>query len=234
MSATSERRRLRRMRRREAIVVLGGAGAGAAVLAVPALRRLASRALGGDPAWAQDCTPSPAQTEGPFYLADAPLRRNVTERLPGTPLWVSLKVVGAQACAPLPGALVEVWHADAAGSYSGFGAASDDDVMRGRQATGQAAVTTFRTIYPGWYPGRTPHIHVKVRVGGSDVHTGQLYFDEAVTDAVYAQQPYAARGPRDTTNATDGIFASGGAESMLVLRPRGAGYWGSLTLVVDA
>src|SRR5207237_424021 len=79
-----------------------------------------------------------------------------------------------------------------------------------------------------WYMGRTTHIHVKVHVGGTVVHTGQLYFNDAITDAVYAKAPYTARGARDTTNATDGIYAGGGARSTLRLRKREQGYRGKM------
>ncbi len=221
------------IRRREAMLALAGAGLGAFALTSAAVRRVAGRALDGE-AWAQtSCQLSPELTEGPYYIEDSRLRRNVTEARPGLPLWVSLKVTDAQSCATVAGAVVEIWHADAGGSYSGFNGADDDTFMRGRLTVGDAGVATFRTVYPGWYQGRTPHIHVKVHVGDSVAHTGQLFFDDAVSDAVYAQAPYAARGTRDTDNASDGIFADGGAESMLTLAPRGKGYWGTRTLVVD-
>jgi protocatechuate 3,4-dioxygenase beta subunit len=97
---------------------------------------------------------------------------------------------------------------------------------------GDAGVATFRTVYPGWYTGRTVHIHVKVHVGGNTVHTGQLYFDDAFTDSVYTRSPYAERGTRDTRNANDGIYANGGAASLLTVAARGKGYWGSIRLVV--
>jgi protocatechuate 3,4-dioxygenase beta subunit len=234
MDERHEEEAARRWRRREAIVAIGGAGLGALALATPALRRLAGPAFDTRDAWAQACEPSPEQTEGPYYVENSRVRRNVTEQGAGAPLWVSLKVVAAQSCSVIPGAVVEIWHADALGNYSGFNGLEDRTFMRGRQTVGDAGIATFRTVYPGWYTGRTPHVHVKVLVAGSEAYTGQLYFDEAVTDAVYAQEPYASRGDRDTTNATDGIFANGGAESLLALQARGKGYWGSRTLVVPA
>ena len=68
------------------------------------------------------------------------------------------------------------------------------------------------TIYPGWYSGRTVHIHVQVSLGGNVVHTGQLFFPEALTDAVYKRAPYSRRPGRDTRNATDSIYRNGGIE----------------------
>lgn len=219
--------------RRRALVTVGGAGLGALALASPAGRRLAGELLLDRAAAAQgSCTLSPEQTEGPYHIEDALVRRNVTERRPGALLFVSLRVTAASSCAAIPGALVEIWHADANGDYSGFDGQENRTAMRGQQVVGAAGVATFRTVYPGWYPGRTPHIHVKVHVGGSEAHTGQVYFDEAITDAVYALEPYAARGARTTRNADDFIFADGGAESTLALTARGSGYWGAITLVV--
>jgi protocatechuate 3,4-dioxygenase beta subunit len=174
---------------------------------------------------------SPEQTEGPFYLPGEPFRSDVTEGRPGVPLRLRLRVRDATTCRRIKGATVEIWHTDAAGDYSGVNGARTT-FMRGRQATNGAGRAVFTTIYPGWYPGRTTHVHVKVHVGGAVVHTGQLYFDDRTTDAVYALEPYAARGPRGATNASDFIYASGGPESMLLLRRRRGGYTARATLVV--
>jgi protocatechuate 3,4-dioxygenase beta subunit len=97
-----------------------------------------------------------------------------------------------------------------------------------------AGRVTFQTIYPGWYMGRTVHIHVKVHVNGNAVHTGQLYFDDALSDTVFSQPPYSAHPGRDTTNATDSIYAQGGPQSTLALTPSGNGYAGEMALVVQA
>jgi protocatechuate 3,4-dioxygenase beta subunit len=181
---------------------------------------------------ARVCTLSPEQTEGPFYVPGEPVRSDVTEGRPGVPLRLKLRVRDATRCRWIKGATVEIWHTDAAGDYSGVNGASTT-FMRGQQTTNRAGLAAFRTIYPGWYPGRTTHIHVKVHVGGTVVHTGQVYFADTTTDAVYALEPYAARGPRPTTNDSDGIFAGGGAESMLALRRRRGVYTGRITLVVQ-
>jgi protocatechuate 3,4-dioxygenase beta subunit len=91
---------------------------------------------------------------------------------------------------------------------------------------------TFKSIYPGWYQGRTPHIHAKVFVGGNEVHTGQLYFDEAVTKTVYATAPYNTHQGQDTTNATDSIFRDGGDKTLLSLTKAGDGYSSNINLQV--
>jgi protocatechuate 3,4-dioxygenase beta subunit len=105
--------------------------------------------------------------------------------------------------------------------------------LRGGQVSDGSGRVTFQTVYPGWYLGRTVHIHVKVHAGGQEVHTGQLYFDDAISNAVYTQQPYAPHTGRDTTNAADSIFAQGGQSSLLTLTQAGSGYTGEQTLVVQ-
>lgn len=222
----------RPMRRRDALRIAGGAALGLLALAAPSGRRSGRGVLGAGTAAAATCTLAPEQTEGPYYVDDVLLRRNVTEGRRGTPLWLTLRVVDTATCAAIPGATVEIWHADANGDYSGYNGFEGEIFMRGQQVAGAAGAATFRTIYPGWYPGRTVHIHCKVHVGGSTVHTGQLYFDDALTDVVYAQEPYASRGTRSTRNAADGIYGNGGAESTLAVVARGKGYWGSITLGV--
>jgi hypothetical protein len=85
--------------------------------------------------------------------------------------------------------------------------------MRGIQKTNAKGVATFQTVYPGWYQGRTVHIHVKVHLGGNVVHTGQLYFSDAMTDSVYRKAPYNKRPNRDVRNASDSVYRDGGKSS---------------------
>ena len=90
--------------------------------------------------------------------------------------------------------------------------------LRGAQRTNANGVATFQTIYPGWYPGRAVHIHVKVHVGGAVVHTGQLFFPAAITNAVYKTAPYKSHGAHpDTTNASDAIYRNGGDKGVVKL-----------------
>jgi protocatechuate 3,4-dioxygenase beta subunit len=178
------------------------------------------------------CVLSPEQTEGPYYIDDHLLRRDVTEGRPGVPLELRLTVQDATECSAVKGATVEIWHADASGVYSGFDSGEGETFLRGGQRTDAKGVATLKTIYPGWYQGRTTHIHVKVHAGGNVVDTGQLYFDDATSDAVYRRQPYAAHGARDMTNEQDGIYAQGGKESTLALARAGGGYVGRLALGV--
>ena len=180
------------------------------------------------------CVLTPEQTEGPYYIAGEAIRRNITEGRPGTPLLLRAFVVNASTCKPIKGASVDVWHADASGVYSGFGQGSGDRTfMRGIQKTNVKGLALFRTVYPGWYPGRTVHIHVKVHLGGNVVHTGQLYFPDTVTDAVYRKTPYTARPNRATRNSEDAIYRNGGKRSQLKVRKSSGGvYVATITMGV--
>jgi protocatechuate 3,4-dioxygenase beta subunit len=180
------------------------------------------------------CVLTPEQTEGPYYIPNEKLRRNITDGRPGTPLLLRTFVVDASTCRPVKGAAVDVWHADASGTYSGFGqGAASRTFMRGIQKTDSKGLAVFRTVYPGWYPGRTVHIHVKVHLGGNVVHTGQLYFPDALTDAVFRKAPYSSRPGRDTRNANDAVFRNGGRRSLLTVRRTGTGYAATITMGVQ-
>jgi len=180
------------------------------------------------------CVLTPELTEGPYYVAGERLRRNIRVGKPGTPLELRLRVVNASTCKPLRAAAVDVWHCDASGVYSGAVANNPGtNFLRGIQPTNAQGIATFETIYPGWYQGRAVHVHVKVHVGGDVVHTGQLFFPAAVTDAVYRKAPYESHGTTpDTPNSADAIFRNGGAKGVLALTRRGAGYVGSIAMGV--
>src|SRR5437867_3103389 len=179
------------------------------------------------------CILTPEQTEGPYYIAGEKFRSNITDGHAGAPMQLRTFVVDATTCRPLKNAAVDVWHADAAGVYSGFGSgASSRTFMRGIQKTDAKGVATFVTVYPGWYQGRAVHIHVKVHVGGNVVHTGQLFFPDAVTDTVYEAAPYNTRGARDMLNAQDSIFVNGGKKSIVAVKKSSAGYVGTITMGV--
>jgi protocatechuate 3,4-dioxygenase beta subunit len=198
----------------------------------------AARSDGAGPAGvasgAVSCVLTPEQTDGPYYVAGEKLRRNITEGRPGIALWLRAAVVDASTCKPIRGATVDIWHADAGGVYSGFGqGAGNRTFMRGLQRTNAKGLALFRTIYPDWYQGRTVHIHVKVHLGGNVVHTGQLYFPDALTDAVYRNAPYSKRPNRSTRNADDFVFRNGGGKSLMRVRKSGAGvYVATITMGV--
>jgi protocatechuate 3,4-dioxygenase beta subunit len=182
---------------------------------------------------AVSCVLTPELTEGPYYIDGEKLRRDIREGHAGTLLTLRLRVLDASTCKPIRNAAVDIWHCDANGDYSGFGNATGNRTfLRGVQRTDATGLAVFKTIYPGWYRGRAVHIHVKAHVGGRVVHTGQLFFPDSVSDAVYKQAPYAKRGAADMQNAEDSIFVNGGRRGMLALRKSGAGYVGAISMGV--
>ena len=210
--------------------------AGALVTAAGGRALLSPRAEGGNKAvesGAVQCVLTPELTEGPYYIAGEKVRRDVRDGHPGTRLSLRLRVLDASTCKPIKGASVEIWHADAAGAYSGFGAgASSRTFLRGIQKTDATGLAIFTTIYPGWYQGRTVHIHVKVHVGGRVVHTGQVFFNDSLTNAVFRAEPYSTRPNRDVRNAQDSIFVNGGKRGLLSVTKSGSGYVGTITMGV--
>ncbi|HEX4746822.1 MAG TPA: intradiol ring-cleavage dioxygenase [Gaiellaceae bacterium] len=239
MSARS-RSAERALSRRTALAKLGGLAAGALGASVLGARELLDAdeadAAGNGPAAVASglvtCILAPEQTQGPYYLDHAVVRRNVIDGKPGVPLTLRLTVVDASTCKPVKSATVEIWHCDAAGVYSGVQGDSGM-FLRGVQRTDARGLALFRTIYPGWYPGRTVHIHTMVHIGGNVVHTGQLYFSDAVTDAVYIRSPYNRRPNRNPRNAGDSIYRNGGKRSTLRLVRKGSAYVGSITMGVQ-
>lgn len=163
-------------------------------------------------------------TEGPFYIDPKLIRTDINEGRPGLPMTLRLQVVTAD-CAAVAGARVDVWHCDAAGVYSGVENIGGDDTtgqtfLRGTQMTDAAGTVAFQTIFPGWYRGRTTHIHYKVILRDNTVLTSQIFFDEAVNAAIYDDhQDYAARGStRDKLNADDSIAVEAGAGAIARVR----------------
>jgi protocatechuate 3,4-dioxygenase beta subunit len=178
-----------------------------------------------------DCILSPELTEGPYYVDLDKVRRDITEGRPGAPLELTVTVVDGESCEPIKDAAVDIWHCDAGGRYSGV-QGDGGTFLRGIQMTDSGGQAVFGTIFPGWYTGRAVHIHVKVHVGGSETYTGQLFFDEAVTESVYATAPYNARSGPDTPNDEDGIFGQGGDQTTVGVSRDGDGYGGVVTLGV--
>ena len=141
-------------------------------------------------------------------------------------------------CEPLQNAVVDIWHCDAEGIYSGFESASqggpgggggpsdEETYLRGAQVSNGDGIVEFTTVYPGWYRGRTVHIHAKVHVDKQTVLTTQLYFDEDVTSKVYEHEPYAADSGRDSFNDSDSLFDD---SLLLDLSPEGDGYLGVIS-----
>ncbi len=205
------------------------------------LGTLAAGLLAPRPARAA-CLLTPQAVEGPFYLDPRLLRSDIREDRDGTPLRMSLQVVTLRDCVALPAARVDLWHADAQGRYSGYRDQGDRGAstrgrtfLRGTQVADEAGRVSFRTIYPGWYPGRTPHLHVKVILASRTALTGQIYFPDAVSEAVYAGSAYAGRARRGRIgNDRDVLLRQDDPEGRGIaeIHPEGEGYAAALTLVV--
>ena len=221
----------RLLARRRALAMLGASGA-ALLAARHGAAAAADRSL---PA----CVVRPRQTEGPFFV-DGDLERSdlrIDPRTgaakPGMPLRLAFRVsrVGASACAPLAGAQVHVWHCDAAGDYSSVrdrrAPNAGEAFLRGFQTTDAAGTVRFLTVYPGCYPGRAVHVHFKIRTADAArgvEFTSQLYFDDALSERVYAAAPYASRGRPRLANGDDFLFRDGGKQLLLDVTPESAGY----------
>jgi protocatechuate 3,4-dioxygenase beta subunit len=192
------------------------------------------------------CVVRPEQTEGPYFV-DERLNRSDIRSDPsdgsvkeGAPLQLVIGVhqINGNDCRPLEGAMVDVWHCDAQGIYSDVQDRSFDTqgrkFLRGYQITDIKGMAQFLTIYPGWYPGRTVHIHFKIRTHPESRRryefTSQMYFDEAITDRVHTLPPYAAKKRRSLRNWQDGIFRDGGRQLMLQLTQQAQNYVGTFDI----
>ncbi|HMI82151.1 MAG TPA: intradiol ring-cleavage dioxygenase, partial [Solirubrobacterales bacterium] len=175
-------------------------------------------------------------------------RREIVEDRQGVPLALAVTVVDASTCEPIRDAAVDVWHCDALGVYSGVPGSEGETYLRGLQLTDAKGLAEFATVYPGQYPGRTTHIHVKVHTGGrrSDgtysgghvSHTGQLFTDDRHDAEVFALSPYNRNPAEITPRNADAIFVNeGGSSAVLDLAPIGNlarnGLAGRVTLGVD-
>lgn len=168
------------------------------------------------------CILTSRQVEGPFFFP-APERSNLIEDREGQALSLQFQVINHPDCTPVSGAVVEIWHCDAEGTYSGYpeevshdlwktalflgkngtdrngqlhvDPVNDNRFLRGRQNTDSDGWVNFETIFPGWYEGRVPHVHVKVTTPEQQELMTQFYFDSQLCDEIYTSQaPYNKYG----------------------------------------
>jgi len=236
---------------------------------------------------ANTCVAAREETQGPYWFDVDSIRSDLREDRPGTPLLLAVRAHDLSRCAngsaptAIPNSVVEIWHCDAGGVYSGFESASnggpgggpagggpagggtrggpgggpgggasggasdgsysvgdqeanptdDGTYLRGAQVANRNGVVQFTTIYPGWYRGRTVHIHLKLHVDRKTVVTTQLYFDEAVNDAVFATSPYDRHTGREIRNEDDSIYDPSG---LMTVRRTASGYVGVINIGVNA
>jgi protocatechuate 3,4-dioxygenase beta subunit len=227
--------------RRSALILLGAAGYSFWT---------GSGRAGGPTRLAREsgCVARPEQTQGPYFVDEllhrSDLRTDPSDGTvrPGAPLELTFAVssLSGTACLPLSGWMVDLWQCDHLGVYSDVKDPAFNTVgkrfLRGYQLTDDKGQARFTTIYPGWYPGRTVHIHFKIRSpasrGKGFAFTSQVYFDDGLTDRVFQDRPYAARPDRTTRNLADGIFRRGGSQLVLDLAPKGAGHAGTFDVAL--
>jgi protocatechuate 3,4-dioxygenase beta subunit len=180
---------------------------------------------------APSCILTPAKTEGPYFVDERLKRSDIRidpvdgTVQPGVPLALKFVVVSADGdCAPIPGAQVDVWHANPSGLYSdeAQNGTSGHKYLRGYQLTGADGAAKFVTVFPGWYSGRAIHIHFKIRKDAFEF-TSQLFFDESTIASVMAKSAYSSRGTPDTDNSEDNIYGSDGSELTVALASDGNG-----------
>jgi protocatechuate 3,4-dioxygenase beta subunit len=219
------------LNRRQALAGFGSVSLGALIAACsddegPPLEAQTGEGTDTEFDGAARCTLTAEQTEGPFYFDVDRIRSDIREDREGAPLLLRVRVRDQGAgCEPIRNAVVDIWHCDAEGSYSAQG----QTFLRGAQVTNAEGIAEFATIYPGWYPGRTVHIHGKVHLDRETVLTTQFYFADDVTARVFVDDPYPSESNRDGFNASDGLYD----ESLeLTLSERGDGYRGLITLDV--
>jgi protocatechuate 3,4-dioxygenase beta subunit len=230
---------------RRAIVAAGLTGGAAALTAKTTAAEPGAKAeTVAAPTPTNVCRMTPRMVEGPFYFDPALVRQDITEGRPGVALKLELQVTDGATCRPIENARVDIWHCDATGQYSGYDGQGDgraistkgEKFLRGTQMTNATGGVTFDTIYPGWYRGRTTHIHFKVLIEEKSLLTGQLYFPDAISEAVYAgKAPYNTRTTgRDTMNSNDWIAAEDTDQiTFASVREEPAGYVAALVIGVD-
>lgn len=248
------------LNRREALILLGAAGASliagcskgetASAASTTPQTGAASTLTSTSTAAIPGCVVRPQETAGPYYV-DEKLNRSDIRSDPsdgsvkaGLPLELTFNIskVAKSSCAPLAGAIVDVWHCDAQGVYSdvndqsGYFDSRGKKFLRGYQITDASGRATFKTIYPGWYQGRAIHIHFTIRnnssSGSGHEFTSQIYFDDALNDRVVAQPPYTKAGKK-MKNEADGIFRENGSQLILALQPADKGYAGTFDIALD-
>lgn len=172
------------------------------------------------------CALAPQQTAGPFPLDEQLDRSDITEGVAGHPLRLGLRVLDTN-CQPVPDAKVEIWHTDSTGDYSAFtdnGGGKDDGpgttFCRGTQSVNAEGIAEFLTVYPGWYPGRAVHIHLRVHVADNIVLTSQLFFDDAYSAEIYTEAPYAEFGQPNMLTAQDRIAGDAAGDGTILVTSR--------------
>ena len=231
--------------RRQALRAFGaGAGLAAGAVLLGAPQRLGAAM---PEAVAAACTLTPEQEEGPFYVGLDRIRSNIVGSRTGVPLDLRVQIIDATTCKPLSNAAVDIWQADAIGKYSDEAqeGTSGQTWLRGVQLTDSSGIARFRTIWPGFYAGRAPHIHAKVHVGGRTSsgkysgghvsHGGQIFLPETTSTKVYKRSPYTSDPNTRTYRNNDRVYTQQHGSSSLLTVTGGSvtgGLQGRIVLAV--
>lgn len=186
------------------------------------------------------CLMTSSQVEGPFFIA-SPIRKDIKEDRKGKEMNLKLQILRAPDCTPIENALVEIWHCDAEGAYSGYPESLAHNVwetisltpsgenvkpmnetryLRGAQNTDANGLVEFQTIFPGWYDPRTPHIHFKILIEGKEQLTSQFYFEQTFQDKIHTHfEPYINYGKSPYSIQNDGVLRGQKALDGLILQP---------------
>jgi protocatechuate 3,4-dioxygenase beta subunit len=200
--------------------------------AVPVSERGTRLATLADFDGAQRCTMLKDSFEGPFYFCTNPGIADIARGRSGVPLTVALRVVDKATCRPIRDAVIDIWHCDASGLYSGYDLAVDeatketrhtppvtgDRYCRGALRTDQDGIAEFRSIYPGYYVERAIHIHFKVHIGNRAFLTNQALLPESHNRSVMAMAPYAM--PRKVKRIPNAQEADWGLPTMKIVERR--------------
>jgi len=231
-----------KLNRRDAFRLVAVTASGGLLMSQNAFAQEAGTAPAGLMPGADVCVITPEVTEGPYYFDPALERADITEGRPGVTTTIRLQVVDA-ACAPMANARVDIWHCDATGLYSGYAGQGNDGsadttgetFMRGTLLTDASGIAAFQTVYPGWYRGRTTHVHFKVFLDETNILTGQIFFPDALSEFIYLNiAPYSERGAeRDTLNSNDNIAAQATRASFAYVKELADEYLVAMIIGVD-
>jgi protocatechuate 3,4-dioxygenase beta subunit len=165
-------------------------------------------------------TRTPGETEGPYWVDVGINRSDIRSDTstgafePGLPLQLLINIsqLNNDVLTPVSDAQVDLWHCNALGVYSAVSAQNTvgHDFLRGYQLTNKHGNVRFLSVYPGWYRGRTVHVHFRVRLYSDSTLTynfvSQFFFSDDITDQVFQTDPYNTRPNRDTRNSTDMVY----------------------------
>ena len=200
---------------------------------------------------------TPTVTEGPYWVDEKLFRSDIRTdpntgvARAGIPLALTINVQNLTGgCSALAGAYIDMWHCDAKGIYSdeptynpggGTGTVntSGQKFLRGYQITDANGQVKFTTIYPGWYTGRTIHIHFRVRTYSGSIllsnFVSQIFFDDSINNVALSNSAYSRTTPRDTTNSNDMVYQTANRERMLatVTGDNSSGYSATITVAAS-